>query len=174
MIYLFNFITEFISENKALLLSSLAILISLRSFSISQRSLKLSEKTAKDSKKVKASEKRAELLEIIDKKNAKIGNLQSIYGEKHACLVQNQQLSDKYPGEVERILNNVNCLNDLKSQYGIERKNVESFESEIDIPFTQNTLADIKRLLIHIEEDIVKEERGLKLLKEELSRLGKT
>ena len=163
-----NYIVTYISENKAVLLSILAILISLRSFSISRRSFILSETIAEENKRVKASEKRAEILELIDKKNAKIGNLQSLYGEKYYLLVQYPQIAVKYPEEIDRIRNNVNSLQKLRDQYNEERRNFELFDEKIDIPFNQNTLADIKRLLIHIEEDIVKEERGLVSLRNEV------
>jgi len=161
--------TEFVLENKAILLSILALLISLRSFSISRRSLVLSESIALENKRVKASEKRAEILELIDRKNAKIGNLQSIYGEKYYYLVQNLQVGNKFPEEIDRIRNNLNSLQNLRTQYNEERKNVELFDEKMDIPFNKNTLAEIKRLLIHIEEDIVKEERGLMSLRNETS-----
>lgn len=167
MEFLSVFTLAYVLEHKTILLSVLAILISLRSYSISRRSLILSELIAEENKRVKASEKRAEILELIDKKNAKIGNLQSIYDEKYRFLVKNPQIADKFPGEIDRIRNNVNSLKDLKMKYIEERKNVELFDEKMSIPFNHNTLAEIKCLLIHIEEDIIKEERGLMSVKNE-------
>ncbi len=171
---LLDFTTNFISTNKTLLVSMLALLVSLFAFSNSRRSLKLSEKISEEANKLKASEQRADILEIIDKKNVKIGNLLSIYGEKYSLFTNNPQLCKIFPEEMERITTNVNCLNNIKAQYDLERKNVESFNDKVSTPFNQNILADSKRLLIHIEEEIVKEERGLKLLKDESAKLEKS
>ncbi len=173
MALLINFTTEFIVANKALLVSILALFVSLLSFANSRRSLKLSEKVTNEANKLKASEQRADILDIIDRKNAKIGNLQAVLGEKYYLLSNNPQLSKIFPGEMERITSNITCLNNLKAQYGSERKTVESFDDKVSIPFNLYILADSKRLLIHIEEDIVKEERGLKLLRDELARIDK-
>ena len=173
MALLIDFTTELIIANKALLVSILALFVSLLSFANSRRSLKLSEKVTDEANKLKASEQRADILEIIDRKNAKIGNLQAVFGEKYYLLSNNPQLCNKFPGEMERITSNVNCLNNIKTQYDSERRTVESFDDKVSIPFNLNILADSKRLLIHIEEDIVKEEQGLQLLRDELARTKK-
>ena len=124
-----DFVIKFISDNNAILVALLALGVSAKSFSTSYRSLKLTEKNAEDAKKLKAFEQRAEILEGYDKRNAKIGNLQSIYAEQHLLLVNNPWLLIKHPDEINRIINNVKCNQNVISQN--TRKYIEALDDKV-------------------------------------------
>jgi len=161
-----DFVINFISNNTATLVSLLALGISVKSYSISHRTIKLTEKITGDAKKLKAFEQRAEILEIHDKKNAKISTLQLIYAEQLSVLTSNLYLPKKYPKELERIKNNIEC--NQKASSPEIRKFLEALDDSADIADNTKILADAKRFLIAIEEEIVKENRWLNTLKEEL------
>ncbi|KAA0889802.1 hypothetical protein [Oryzomonas rubra] len=161
-----EFVVNFISINAATLISLLALGISVKSYSVSHRTIKLSEKTAENAKKLKAFEQRAEILEIHDKKNAKLGTLQLIYAEQFSVLTNNPYLPKKHPKELERIRNNIECNRNASSSE--VRKFLEALDESSDTADNTKLLADAKRFLIAIEEEIVKEDRWLKTLKEEL------
>jgi hypothetical protein len=165
-----DFLIKFISDNNAILVSLLALGISAISFSTSSNSYKLSKKISEEAKKLKAFEQRAEILEIHDKRNAKIGNLQSIYAEQHLLLINNPKLIWKYPNEIERIINNTKA-NQIASSPDT-RKYFEALDDNVDIATNTKTLADAKRFLILIEEEVVKEERRLNILKDELKEIN--
>jgi septation ring formation regulator EzrA len=67
--------------------------------------------------------------------------------------------------ELERVKGNIEGLNELRSSYEEQRGCAEGLNKTFNFETNQNTLSEIKRLLIHIEEEIVKEERNLYLLK---------
>lgn len=163
------FATEFINSYKELLISVLSLIVSLAAYSLSRRSLSMSEQTQAEASRIKAYEKRSEILEAIDKKNAKIGNLMAIYAEK-LLLIERSSISDKLNvSERERIKNNISVLQKFSSQYDLQRSLAEQIDQDGDIAFNEKNLADIKRLLIHLEEDIIKEERGLNTIKESIT-----
>lgn len=165
---IFSFVLAFIRDYKEILVSILSLIVSLAAFAVAHRSLKSSETAAKENKRIMAFEKRSQILEAIDKKNAKIGNLLAIYAEKLLICERHPELVPSDSGEVERIKNNIQLLQKLSAQYEYQRGFAEKIDDDGDIALNERTLADVKRLLIHLEEDIVKEERVLIGLKQRL------
>jgi len=83
-------------------------------------------------------------------------------------MTNNLHLSKKYPKELERIRNNIECNKKASSKE--TRIVLESLDDNADIAENTKILADANRFLVAIEEEIFKEDRRLKTLKEESNK----
>ena len=149
-----------------LLIAILALLVSLRANSISKKSLGLSQKALTDNQRIMLYEKRSKTLEEIDSQNANIGTLLAILGESLTLFRENPKLQEIESGHFERVRQNVVAVEQLRARYEEQRRITESIGEGADPAQQEAALASIKRLTIHLDQDIIKEERCLQLLKD--------
>lgn len=156
-----------------LLIAILALLVSLRANSISKKSLDLSQKALTDNQRIMLYEKRSKTLEEIDSQNAQFGTLLSILGESLTLFRENSKLQEIESGHLGRVRQNVVAVEQLRARYEEQRSITESIGEGADPAQQEAALASIKRLTIHLDQDIIKEERCLQLLKDKLKEINK-
>ncbi len=155
-------ISDFISMNASLLVSILALVISLVTNAISRKAGKLSQAAKEESDRILLFEKKREMLNEVDRQNARMGTFLMITVQKVILLNDHPDLRKKYPDEYGRLLNNLNCVQTLRSKHEEQRSGLERIGDGFDITKQDEILANIRCLSIYIDEEISKEERGLK------------
>lgn len=156
-----------------MLIAILALLASIRASSISKKSYDLSQKALADTQRIMLYEKRSETLKEIDSQNAKLGTLLAILGESLTLYRENLKLQEVESGHFERIRQNVVAVEKLRSKYKEQRSITEKIGEGAEPAQQEIALASIKRLTIHLDQDIIKEERCLQLLKNKLKEINK-
>ena len=167
------FLKNFINTYAPLLIAILALLASVRANSISKKSYDLSQKALGDTQRVILYEKRTKTLEEIDSQNAKFGTLLAILGDSLTLFRENPKLQEIESSHFERIKQNVVAVANLRSRYEEQRSITEKIGEGADPAKQEIALASIKRLTIHLDQDIIKEERCLELLKNKLKEVKK-
>ena len=150
-------ITSFIAGNTALLVAMLALVASMRANYISNKANKITEQQQNNNLRLKNLEKRTEILSEIDTQNARYGALLAIFTEKIFLFQKNEKLLETYPKEYERISKNMMTIEKLKSRYDKQRGLSEQVGANADLEKQEIALAEIRRLTIHLDEDIKKE-----------------
>ncbi len=168
---LLTFLRDFTTSYAPLLIAILALLVSMRANSISKKSYKLSNKARVDAQRILLYEKRSKNLEEIDSKNSKFGTMLVILGESLDLFRENPEFQELESGHFERIKKNIAAVQELRSKYEEQRNVTKSIGEGADPAKQEEVLASIKRLTIHLDQDIIKEERCLRLLKDKLRHL---
>ncbi|WP_321391844.1 hypothetical protein [uncultured Desulfuromusa sp.] len=150
-----NFVISFISEHAALLFSALALWASWRANSQSKIALA-------QSNKAKLLELQNESLREIDLQHAKLGALLAVTAEAALAYSQNEKLIQENPGGYDRLKNNIETVLRLQSRYDEQRNFAESSLGEGSLEKQIEILANIRRLTVHINEDIEKEKTQLR------------
>lgn len=119
---------------------------SLRANHISNNANKISEKQQNKNKRLKTLEKRTGILTEIDKQNALQGHILALIVEKLQLLHQNPKLTEKHPGEYKRLIQNLNGMQKLKSNYEEHRGVSEKVDADANLEILEKTLAEVKRL----------------------------
>ena len=159
-----NFVISFITEHAALLISALALWASWRANSHSKIALAQSEKA-------KLLEIQTEALREIDLQHAKLGALLSITAEVALAYSENEELCQNNPGGFDRLKQNIETVQRLQSRYDEQRNLAESSLGEGSLEKQIEILANIRRLTLHVNEDIEKEKRNFELI---LKKIGLT
>ncbi len=162
---MFEFITSLTAAYAALLISILAVLASVRANSIAQKSRKFSEDVQRQAERAQVYEKRTEILTEIDTQHARFGTLLAIIAEKMILIQRNPNLLEDYPNEYERLAQNLSAIESLRSRYEEQRAVSERIGEGADLAQQEEALAEMRRLTIHVNEDIRKEEAHLSELK---------
>lgn len=163
-----DFLISLISNHAPILISTLALAVSLASFFISWRSYALNKRSKLELDRLTLFEKRSAVLGEVDKQYARMGSLIAIIAEKIILFEENKWLVTRYPNEYQRLRNNLNSVESLRSNYERQRELAERVKERMDTHEQEKVLAEIKRLSLHIDEDILKEERHLNSIKEKL------
>jgi len=166
-----NFLKEIIISHGALLVAIFALVASVRANSISKKSQEISQKAFIESQRIKLFEKRTETLQEIDSQNAKLGTWLTVLGESLSLFRENPKLQEMEPDQLERIGQNVVVGIKLQSKYNEQRNVSEKIGDGADPALQEKAIASIRRLTIHIDEEIKKEERYLESLKEKLKTI---
>ena len=156
-----DFIRMFAIEHSSLLFSVIALIISLKVARISAESRLNTKHNWEHDLALKVRGKRSEILNEIDKQHALFGTLLSIFYQKTLLLRQYPHLHEKYSDENKRIASNSSVIQLLKERYNIQRSSSENISVDNDLSNLEIILAEIRRLTIHIQEDIKKEQSGL-------------
>lgn len=164
-----KFFTSFTVDHVALLISVLAILASLYANSIAQQARKFSEEAHRQAERVRVFEKRTDILSEIDTQNARFGTLLAIIAEKMLLIQKSPALLQSHSREYERLSQNLTAIKNLHSRYEEQRGLTEQVGEGVDLAQQEEVLAEIRRMTIHLNETIKKEESQL----EELKRLSK-
>lgn len=163
-VMIFDFIRMFAVDYAPLLFSAMALIISLKAARTSEKARLHTKHTWEHDLDLKVHGKRSEILNEIDRQHALFGTLQSIFYQKTLLLRQYPQLSEKYSDENKRIDSNSSVIQLLKERYNIQRSSSENIACDNDLSNLESILAEIRRLTIHIQEDIKKEQAGLDLM----------
>lgn len=148
-------------ELAALLFSALALWASWRANSIAQKALS-------ESNKVRLLELQAEILREVDLQHAKFGSLLAATAEVALLYGQNPQLAANSPGGYERAKQNIEAVQSLSRRYNEQRSLAEVTLGQGTIESGTRILADIRRLTIHVQEDLDNELRHVESLRERL------
>jgi hypothetical protein len=154
-------VISFVVEHAGLLVAILALLIAFRSSSIASKSRRFAETAHKEAQRFQVFQKRTEILSEIDKQHAKYGTLLAVITEKLLLFQQNPRLTERFPGEQQRLAQNLQAIKGLQSRYAEQRQISEQVGEGADLARQEAALAEIRRLTIHIDEDIRKETRHL-------------
>ena len=164
-----EYITSLTTTHAALFIAILALVVSLRANYISNNANENAIKQQLKNNRMKNLEKRTEILSEIDKQNAIQGHLLSVTAEKIILFQKNPDLLNKHPQENERLKQNINGIQLLKSNYEERRTVSEQIGAEADLEQQEKALAEIRRLTIHLEEELIKEKDHLNDLKVSLN-----
>lgn len=152
---------EFLSSNAAVLASLLALAISLRANYTADRAHKLNRQTKADNDRVLLFEKKRELLNEVDRQNARFATLTMVLAQKILLFREHPWLHDEKQDEFDRLKSNLVAVQKLASRYEEQRTGIEATDVGADIAFQDQLLANIRRLTIHVEKDIAHEQVGL-------------
>lgn len=163
-----EFFSSLTASHAALLVSILALSISLRSISITEKSRRASAQRDREMERARVYEKRTEILSEIDKQNARFGTLLLIVAEKMLLLQRHPELKERHQKEYDRLTQNLTVVQTLRSRYEEQRQASEAIGDGSKVAELEPVLAGIRRLTIHVEEDIQKETRSLEQLRDSL------
>lgn len=151
-------VITFIVDYAALLVSALALWVSWRANSYAKAALA-------QSAKVKLLEVQAEVLREIDLQDAKLGSLLAITAEAALAYAQSEDLRKRDPDGHARIQQNIDAVQGLRSRYEEQREIAERSLGQGSVEAQTGILANIRRLTLHVQEDIEKERRHLEQLR---------
>ena len=140
---------EWISENSAVLISLLAIIVTVRANVIAHKAKSLAVKVNEQQQELIVYKQRTELLEEIDKQQAILNRLAAVTLQKMATIQH-----DKNSKNYQRLEKNINAVNSLRSSYETQRELAYSIEKGASLNANERNLADIRRLTLHLEQDI--------------------
>lgn len=165
-----DFIASLTTGHAALFIAVLALIASFRANHISKKANTISVEQQNKNKRLKTLEKRTDILTEIDKQNALQGHVLAVVVEKLQLFHQKPELINKHSGEYKRLTQNLNGMQQLKSNYEKRRSVSAGVDADADLEMQEKTLAEVRRLTIHLEEDLVKEKDHLNSLKMSLNK----
>lgn len=163
-----NAMPEFLSSNSALLVAVLALAISLRANYTAHQAHKFNLRNKADADRVLLFEKKRELLNELDQQHARLATLMMLTAQKILLFREHPSLHDMLQNEFARLKSNLNAVQSLSANYTEQRKGIEAIGTGADIAGQEELLANIRRLTIHVEKDILHEEADLKELRAKL------
>ena len=143
---------DWVANNTAILISLLAIIATIRGNVIAHKAKALAVKVNEQQQDLIVYKQRTELLGEIDKQQAILNRLATITLQK---MASGQHAGDSK--NYSRLENNVNAINHLRSSYEKQRELTHSIEKDASINANERNLADIRRLTLHLEQDIINE-----------------
>lgn len=159
-----DFFKTFFSEYAALLFSAIALIISLKTAQTADKARLFTASARNYDLAIRLYEKRSETLNELDKQNALFSTILFTYSQKLFLFSQYPQLAHKYPEEHERLTHNSSVIESLRTRYDEQRQYSEKISEGNDLTYLESTLAEIRKLTIHIQEDVKKEQAGLDLM----------
>jgi len=156
-----DFFMDFTVGHTALLLSILALLASVRANSIAQKSLKHSKEVHSYNESSKIYGSRTEILKEIDTRQVKLGSLKNVLEQKISLFTSNSELAQLYPDELKRLEKRLEITKGLIQMYEKQRAVSEKVGDGADLSMQELSLAKIRQLTIHVEEELSIEEKSL-------------
>lgn len=161
-------IWNFASANATLSIAFFALCVSVCSFFVSWRSYRLNARTKAEADRVKLFEKRREILSEVASGNAQFGTYLIITMQKLILFLQNSNLREEMPGELERLGNNLEAIQKSRSLYEEQRRAIERIDSGVDVAWQEELLASMRSRTIWVSEEIANEGRHLNELRERI------
>lgn len=146
-------------EIAALLFSAFALWASWRANSIAQKALR-------DSAKINLLEVQADVLREIDVQHAKLGALLAATAEAALIYAYNPAVAQANPAGFDRVKQNIQAVQALRARYEEQRQQAEANLGAGSVEAATALLANIRRLTIHVQEDLDKELRHVEQLRE--------
>lgn len=153
-----TFLADFLREHGALIISALALWAAWRANSVAQLAFDHAKKAA-------LVDVQANLIREIDLQHAKLGTLLALTAEAALLYKYHPSLKEEDLGGHERVLKNIDALESLGAGYEEQRRLAEAAIGEGNIEKQHSILAQVRRLTVHVEEDIEKEKRNIDILK---------
>jgi hypothetical protein len=166
-------ILSFMNTHATLVVSLIAVVLSLRSYLLARKALVLSTDNKSDADRIKLFEKRRELLSEVDTQHARMGTLLVVTAQQLILFNQHPWLRNEKPEGFARLKSNLDGVQELQSGYEEQRGGLEVIDTGADIARLDAILADIRRLTIHINEEITKEERELEVMRERIRTMAR-
>jgi hypothetical protein len=101
--------------------------------------------------------RRMDMLIEIEQKNAVVGKLALVTAQKMLLLQRHPDLVPSPEGEMERLRNNLDMLQEFKKSEDKQRQVAEAPGVGSDIELHSKALTDIRRLRVRLEADVDKE-----------------
>lgn len=138
-----------ITENVSTIFAGLAIILSaVANWRVA--------KAHQESKVAGRALRKMDMLVEIELKNAAVGKLALVTAQKLLLLQDHPNLVRDSDGEIARLRNNLNLLQEFKESEREQEQLAEHTDAE-DIELHTQALADVKRLRLSIEADVDKE-----------------
>ena len=147
---------EWIAINSAILFSAIAIIATVRANVIAEKARKFSKKVSERQQELITYKQRTQILEEIDRQQALLNRLPTITVKKISTIKQ-LDTSDNLNKKLKRLESNYNTINNLRSRYKEQRNLAYSMEGNVSTNLNERNLADIRRLTLHIEQEIENE-----------------
>jgi hypothetical protein len=170
-----DFIPVFVNDNLPLIIALIALFLSIYAINISYKSLKnfnksevdknSEEKKEPEEKPVKLSNQQSEILDAIERQISKLDKLFSILAETLFIYQSDSRLFYKHSSDIDRLKNKIQELQEIKAGYEEHRSMVKNIDSDFDFNTLDISIAEIKRLPLHIEHDLIAEKKTLDDLK---------
>ena len=141
---------DFISNNAALFISAIAVVTTLRSNAIANKAKKLAEKVHAQNQELILFKQRTTMLEEVDKQQALLKRLNTITYQKMTSCEKNSK-------SYKRLENNVEGIVKMRSGYEKQRDSILAMDEKWSIDKNEKALANIRRLTLHLEQDIESE-----------------
>lgn len=154
------------------MIAGLALLAALNSNHIAEKARRAAAKAEERIEAATRAGKRTEMLSEIERKNAIVGRMLFVTARKLLILQQYPNLRDKFPGEYERLSNNVALMQEFKEVEAYQREVAEQADAGSDFLLQEKALADVKRLRLRLESEIIKESEILEGLLREVADSG--
>lgn len=151
-------LADFLREHGALIISALALWAAWRANSVAQLAYDHAKKAA-------LVDVQANLIREIDLQHAKLGTLLALTAEAALLYKYHPSLKEEDPRGHERVLKNIESIESLRTRYEEQRRLSEAAIGEGNIEKQHSILAQVRRLTVHVEEDIEKEKRNIDILK---------
>lgn len=156
-----DIIITIVTDHAVLLIAILSLVVSLRSNSIAAKAKQFTEQSLRDARRVEVFRKRTEILAEIDRQHARFGTLLAIIAEKSVLYQQNPVIAKRNLSEISRLTKSMKAIQQLMDRYKKQRSVSERIGEGADLAQHEVGLAEIRRLTIHVDEDISKELMGL-------------
>jgi hypothetical protein len=154
-------VVTFLSENASLLISLLALLGTVNANVIAERGRRASVDAGRRADAITNIQKHSEILLEIETQNARLGTLLMIVVQKILLFQRHPELHAEYPGEYERLQNQLQALEHCRDDYVKQRSAAKSAGDSGSAIRKEVILADIKCLTIRLNEEVVKEQAQL-------------
>lgn len=113
------------------------------------------------------SARRMDMLVEIEQKNATVGKLALVTAQKMLLLQRHPNLVQSPDGEMDRLHNNLELLQEFKKSEEKQRQIAEDAGGGSDIELHTKALTDVRRLRVRLEADVEKEAQVYNQLLEE-------
>jgi hypothetical protein len=157
MITTMNAVLGFLSSNSAFLVAVLALAISLRANYTAHQAHKFNLKSKADADRVLLLQKKRELLNEVDHQHARFATLMMLTAQKILLFREHPELHDTMQEEFIRLKANLNTIQNLAAKYDEQRSGIEAITVGHDIASQEELLANIRRLTIQVDKDILHE-----------------
>jgi len=148
------------------------LLASVSANVIAERARRSASRAEERSRVISKTEKRTEFLVEIELKISAVGNMLLVTARKIKLFHEHPHLVDKYPGEYERLVKNLNLMQEFQAKMNYERQVAEDALEGESIILHEKALADVRRLRVSLENEVQKENKMFEVLLQEVQSEG--
>lgn len=156
---------DLIASNAAILLSAIAIFATVRSNLIAEKARKLTEEVSRKQQGLAVYQQRTLLLKEVDHQQSLLNRLATVSLQK-IVLLQSCEHSHDIAERITCLRKNIDATEHLRSRYGEQRNAAYAIESDASLNENERNLADVRRLTLHIEQEIENEISELEDIRE--------
>ena len=153
-----NDMIELITSNVAEIMAGCALLLAISANRIAYQAKSESREVANTAAALYKAERRTEHLVQLERKNAAQSRLQYIIVKRIKLYKEHPELEKQFPGDVERLFNNLNLVTEQLNQSRHIRDAAEQALAGDNQILHEEAFTDIKRLTVKVEKDIETEQ----------------